>query len=146
MTASTRTRRWARKSAAIAAAAGSLALASTTLGPTAAGAALVPPTHGDCPDTVVRSAELVRTTHGPGILVRGIAPSANVSLHLVPDEVVFIRQPEYWTYFVMGCNATGPVVKTAYSKVFPVPTGPVGSLGIQIGRSLINLPGATGAA
>jgi hypothetical protein len=138
MSLTPRTRRWARRGAAAAAVAGSLALA-----PTAAHAAVAvppPPTEHDCPKTVVKSAELVRTVTGPAILVQGIAPGPNVKLHLVPEDVVFIRQPEYWNYFVIDCAAdAGPITKTPYTKLFRVPTGPLGSVGIQIGPSTINL-------
>jgi hypothetical protein len=137
MSTTLRSRRWARRGAAVAAVAGSLAFI-----PTAAHAAVAappPPTEHDCPKTLVRSAELVRTVNGPAILVRGVAAGPNVDLHLVPEDVVFVRQPEYWNYFVIDCAPDRVVTKTAYSKVFRVPTGPLGSAGIQIGPSTINL-------
>jgi hypothetical protein len=138
MSLSPRTRRWIRHGAAVAAVAGSLAVAPAAAH--AAPAVPPPPTEHDCPKALVRSAELVRTVYGPAILVRGVAAGPNVDLHLVPEDVVFIRQPEYWNYFVIDCAPDRVVTKVAYSKVFPVPTSPVGSLGIQIGPSTINLP------
>jgi hypothetical protein len=138
MSMTPRTRRWVRRGAAVAAVAGSLAI--PTAAANAAEIAPPPPTEHDCPKTVVRSAELVRTVKGPAILVQGITAGPNVQLHLVPEDVAYIRQPEYWNYFVIDCAPDdGPITKTPYSKLFRVPTSPVGSVGIQIGPSTINL-------
>jgi hypothetical protein len=124
--------RWAVRAAALAAVAGSLALAPTATAQAA-------PDPSTCPQTVVHSAELVRTTSGPAILVHGVAAGPNVNLFLVPEDVVYIRQPEYWRYFVVDCAPDPIPSKTAYTKVFRVPTSPVGSLGITIGPDEINL-------
>jgi hypothetical protein len=135
MTLSPLPRRWARRGTAAAAVAGALALVPGA----AAVAAPAAPTPVPCPAVSVTSAELVRTTSGPGILVHGVAPAPNLSLHLVPEDVVYIRQPEYWRYFVTACGPANPVVRSPFTKVFRVPTSPVGSLGIEIGPSQINL-------
>jgi len=107
----------------------------------AAGAAPAPAT---CANTVVRSAELVQTTEGPVILVRGVASNYNPRLQLVPEDVVFIQQPDYFPYQVQECAVTQPTGKFSYTRVFAVPTSPVGRFGIQIGPSQINLPGLGG--
>ena len=137
MSITPRTRRWARHGAAVAALAGSLAVAPAAM----ATAATAQPLPVDCPATVVKSAEIVRTVNGPAILVKGIAAGPNVDLHLVAEDVVFIQQPDYWNYFVTDCAPDRYPVKTAYSKLFRVPTAPVGKYGIQIGPDQINLPG-----
>jgi hypothetical protein len=139
MSITPRSRRVARYGAAVAAVAGSLALAPTAM----ASASVAPPAPDTCPATVVRSAELVRTVNGPAIQVKGVAAGPNVDLHLVAEDVVFIQQPAYWNYFVVDCAPDRVVVKTPYTKLFRVPTAPVGRYGIQIGPSQINLPDAT---
>jgi hypothetical protein len=121
-----------RQGAALAAVAGALAIV-----PVAAAEAAVDP--ATCPATTVTSAELVRTTSGPGILVKGVAPGPRLDLHLVAEDVVFIQQPDYWRYFVVDCARDAVVTKTAYTKVFRVPTAPVGRYGIEIGPDQINL-------
>jgi hypothetical protein len=127
-------RRWIRRGAAIAAAAGSLALAP------AAVADAAPAYEAEtCAPTTVRSAELVPTTGGPAILVTGVAPAAGLRLELRPENITFIRQPEYWPYEVVGCGI-GATVITPYRQLFRVPKAPVGTEGIQVGPSKINLP------
>jgi hypothetical protein len=39
----------------------------------------------------------VRTTTGPAILVSGIKPHANTRVALIPEDVVYVQQPDYWT-------------------------------------------------
>jgi hypothetical protein len=87
----------------------------------------------------VKSAELVRTTNGPVILVTGTKLHSDSKLQLDPEDVVFVRQPEYWNYFVDECGGTGPATKTPFTEVFRVPTSPVGKFGISIHGFLIDL-------
>jgi hypothetical protein len=87
----------------------------------------------------VKSAELVKTVHGPAILVTGIKAHSDSELRLDAEDVVFVRQPEYWNYFVNECGGTGPVTKTPFTEVFRVPTAPVGKFGISIHGFLIDL-------
>ena len=99
-----------------------------------------------CQPTVVRSAELVRTIYGPAIQVTGIAAGPNVDLRLVPEDIVFIQQPDYFPYLVTDCAPDRIAVKTPYTKLFRVPTAPVGKYGIQLGSTPLNLPDAGGVA
>ena len=128
-------RRWIRRGAALAAVTGALAIVPTA----AAHAAVAPPAPAACAATTVRSAEIVRTTGGPAILVTGVAPGPTVDLRLIPEDVVFIQQPDYWRYFVVDCSPDAIVTKTPYTKVFRVPTAPVGRYGIDIQGFPINL-------
>src|SRR5262245_36144462 len=116
-----------------AAAPAALALA----GPAAAAEAA--PAPGTCPAVAVTTAELVRTVDGPAILVTGVKPHADTSLRLEAEQVDFVQQPDYWTYTVVGCGGTGPVVKTPFTTTFRVPTSPVGRFGITVNGIAINL-------
>jgi hypothetical protein len=102
------------------------------------------PLPGVCsPVAEVKTAELVRTTNGPVILVTGLKSHADSRLQLDAEDVVFVQQPDYWNYFVDECGGTGPAVKTPFTEIFRVPTFPVGKFGIAIDGILINLfPGA----
>ena len=107
--------------------------------PAAAAPTAIPET---CSPTYVRSAELVRTVYGPAIEVQGVATHAGLTLRLVPDDVVFIQQPDYFPYSVLGCgDHSGPITKVLYRKLFRVPTSPVGRYGIQIGPFPIGTTG-----
>ncbi len=110
-----------------------LAVLGATIFATAslASAAPAPPTPGDCPSVRVDSVELVRTTSGPGLLVKGVKAHADTRVHLVAEDVDFIQPPDYWTYFVLGCGGTGPVVKTPFTQTFGL-DGPRGKCGIAI--------------
>lgn len=96
------------------------------------------PIPGICTPTDVKSAELVKTTSGPAILVSGIKFQPDARVRLDPQDIVFVQQPEYFPYDVNSCG-TGPVVKTPYTELFRVPTAPVGKFGIQIDEFLIDL-------
>jgi hypothetical protein len=80
---------------------------------------------------VLRSIELVRTTHGPAILASGLKPHADTRVALVPEDVVFVQAPDYWNYFIVGCGGTGPVTKVPFTEVLPI-NGPRGKYGIAI--------------
>jgi hypothetical protein len=136
MTRTTTTRRWIRRGAALAAVAGGLAVVPAM----AADAAIVPPPPQSCDATRVQRAEIVRTTSGPAMLVSGITAGPSVDLRLIPEDVVFVQQPDYWNYFVVDCASDAAVVKTPYTKLFRVPTAPVGRYGISIQGIDINLP------
>jgi hypothetical protein len=113
-----------------------LVVAVPTALASSAGAQVLP---GTCPATVVQRAELVRTVNGPRILVVGIKPHADTRVRLEAEQVVYVQQPDYWRYFAAGCGGTGIVAKFRYSVLLPVPTGPVGRYGIEIGPSVIDL-------
>ena len=86
----------------------------------------------------VKSAELVRTTDGPAILVTGFKAHTNSKLLLEPEDIDFVKQPDYFPYLVNEC-AAGPVTKTPFTEVFRVPTAPVGRFGIDIQGILVDL-------
>jgi hypothetical protein len=90
------------------------------------------PAPGTCPPVRVTGVELVRTVDGPGLHITGVKPGADVFVRLEAEDVVFVQQPPYWRYFVVGCGTAGPVVKTPFSQTFPFPTGPVGRYGIDV--------------
>jgi hypothetical protein len=135
----TLSRRLIAGSALLLVAAPAVAMTSTAAATAAATAAVAQPAPGTCPAVVVRSAEIVRTVYGPGILVRGVKPHADTKVLLEAEDVVYIRQPDYWNYFAVGCGGTGPVVKTPFTQVFPVPTGPTGRFGITVNGIPINI-------
>jgi len=112
---------------------GVLALLGAALFGTAgsASAAPLPPTPDTCPAVRVTSVEVVRTTTGPGLMVKGIKPHMDTRVHLVPEDVVYIRQPDFWNYFVLGCGGTGPTMKVPFTSIFRI-DGPVGRCGIQV--------------
>jgi len=96
----------------------------------------------DCPQVKVESAEIVRTVHGPALQVKGLMPQSNMKLHLIPEDVVYVQQPDYWNYFVVGCSdGIGLPVKTPFTQLFRVPTYPVGKLGITVNGIIVNLFG-----
>ena len=86
-----------------------------------------------------RPVEIVDTTTGPGILVRGVAAGPLVGLRLEPEHVDYVRQPDYWRYVVVDCIPDAEPVRTRYSMVFPVPTAPVDRYGIEIGPDQLDL-------
>jgi hypothetical protein len=104
-----------------------------------AGAAVAAPEPGTCPAVIVQTAELVRTTSGPAILVTGLKPHADSRLRLEAEQIDYVRQPDYWNYTVVGCGGTGPVVKTPFTVRFEVPTYPVGRYGITVDGIPIDL-------
>jgi len=112
------------------------ATASAWAGPTAA------PPPGTCPAVEVTSAEVVRTTSGPGIHVRGVKAHADTVLRLEAEQVDFVQAPDYWNYTVVGCGGTGPVVKTPFTTTFPAPTFPMGTCGISVHGIELLLTGA----
>ncbi len=91
-----------------------------------------PPIPGTCQPVEVNTAELVKTDRGPVIAVTGVKLHANDTVRLDPDDVVFIRQPEFFPYTVNGCGSGGPIVKTPFKAEFKVPTSPVGKCGIDV--------------
>ena len=96
----------------------------------------------DCLRVKVESAEVVRTVHGPALQVKGLMPQSNMELHLVAEDVVYVQQPDYWNYFVVGCaDGIGLPVKTPFTQLFRVPTYPVGKLGITVNGIIVNLFG-----
>jgi len=98
------------------------------------------PDPANCPRVHVDSAEVVKTIHGPAIQVKGLMPQSNMTLHLIPEDVVFVQQPDYWNYFVVGCSdGIGLPVKTPFTELFRVPTFPVGKLGITVNGIVLNL-------
>jgi hypothetical protein len=128
-----------RSSTAWRAGLGAAALAVAVVAtPGGASAASLPPTPTTCPPVRVTAVEVERTVDGPGVRVTGLAPHADTRLHLVAEDVVYVQQPDYWQYFVLGCDGTGPVVKTRFSQVFPL-SGPVGRYGIQVHGHTVNL-------
>jgi hypothetical protein len=135
MTDNRPSRRWIGRGAALAAVAGGLAVAPAT----AARAVPAQPVPAVCTPTAVGSAEIVRTTTGPGILVRGVAAGPRIGLRLEPEHIDFVRQPDYWPYVVVDCIPDAAPVRTRYSMVFAVPTAPIGRSGIEIGPDQINL-------
>jgi FlaG/FlaF family flagellin (archaellin) len=112
--------------------------AAMVFGASPASAAPGPTAPSGCPTVQVDSAEVVRTTHGPGILVRGVKPQG-AKLLLEAEDVVYVQQPEYWNYFVVGCHSNPPTVKVPYAQVFPVPSDPVGKFGITVNGIQIDL-------
>jgi len=104
-----------------------------------ASAAPVIPAPGTCPAVGVKSAEIVRTVNGPALQVSGVMPHADTKLVLEAEDVVFVQQPDYWNYTVVGCGGTGPVVKTPFTTLFRVPTAPVGRFGITVNGIVIDL-------
>lgn len=103
-----------------------------------ASAAAPGPIPGICTPTDVKSAELVKTVSGPAIRVTGTKFQPNATVSLDPQDIQFVKQPDYFPYDVNSCG-TGPVVKTPYTALFRVPTSPVGKFGIQIDEFLIDL-------
>jgi hypothetical protein len=112
--------------------------AAMVFGASPASAAPGPSAPSGCPTVQVDSAELVRTTHGPAILVTGVKPQGT-KLLLEAEDVVYVQQPNYWNYFVVGCGGTSPTVKTPFTQVFPVPTSPVGKFGITVNGIALDL-------
>jgi hypothetical protein len=144
----TRTRLSARGARAILSLLAVAALA-VTMGPAAASAAPAAPKApppGTCPTVQVDSAEIVRTVHGPAIQVTGVKPHADTVLFLEAEDVVYIQQPDYWNYFVVGCGGTGPVVKTPFTQLFRVPSHPVGRFGITVNGIQLDLFGEGGSS
>jgi hypothetical protein len=88
---------------------------------------------------------LTHTEAGPAIRVRGLKPSATTRVDLIPEDVVYVHQPDYWNYFVVGCGGSGPVTKVAFDVVLPI-DGPVGRYGIAIGGLTFDLPGLAAAS
>lgn len=86
----------------------------------------------------VKSAELVKTADGPAILVTGVKLHTSSKLFLEPEDIDFVKQPDYFPYLVSECGA-GPVVKTPFTQLFRVPTAPVGKFGIDIQGILLDL-------
>lgn len=82
-----------RTSVALAALLAALAVGSATA--SAAPEAAAPPP-GTCPVVRVDSAEVVRTTSGAGILVRGVEPHADTVLRLEAEQVDYVQAPGYW--------------------------------------------------
>lgn len=115
--------------------------ASPASASTAGTAAPTAPDPKTCPRVQVDSAELVRTVHGPAIQVKGVKPQADTKLFLVAEDVVYVQQPDYWNYFVVGCSGTGATVKTPFTQLFRVPTHPVGKFGITVNGIVIDLFG-----
>ena len=107
-------------------------LAALTLGSATASAASAPPP-GSCPAVQVRSAEVVRTTTGPGM------PHADTVLRLEAEQVDYVQAPAYWNYTVVGCGGTGPVVRTPFTTTFPAPGHPIGTCGIAVHGIELNL-------
>lgn len=114
--------------------------ASASAAPAAPTAPTIPPP-GTCPVVRVDSAEIVRTVNGPAIQVTGVKPHADTVLFLEAEQVDYVIQPDYWNYFVVGCGGSGPVVKTPFTKIFPVPSYPVGRLGITVNGIPLDLFG-----
>ena len=112
-----------------------------------AAAAPPPPTQATCTTPLVlQRIELVRTKTGPAILVSGIKPYANTRVALIPEDVVYIQQPDYWNYFILGCGGTGAATKVPFTEILPI-NGPRGKYGIAIGTRTFDLPGGpTGPA
>ncbi len=128
---------WKRSVAAVTLA--TIGIVGVTAGDT--GAAPPPPSASTCTSPLVlHSIELVRTVDGAAIMVTGIKSHDTTRVALVPEDVVYVRQPEYWNYFVVGCGGSGPVRKVAFTEVLPI-DGPVGTYGIAIGGRTFDLPG-----
>jgi hypothetical protein len=123
-----------------------LGLAASAAPASAAPAAPTLPPPGTCPVVRVDSAEIVRTVSGPAIQVTGVKPHADTRLLLEAEQVVYVQQPDYWNYFVVGCGGSGPVVKTPFTKLFRVPTDPVGRYGITVNGIPIDLFGDGGGS
>ena len=98
----------------------------------------LPPPPGVCTPADVLTAELVKTDAGPVIEVTGVKFQPDASVRLDPEDIDFIRQPDYFPYIVSSCGS-GRVVKTPFTATFRVPTFPVGRLGISIHDILIDL-------
>jgi hypothetical protein len=114
---------------------------------TDASAAPPPPTAATCTTPLVlRSIEIVRTVTGPAIMVTGIKPYDNTRVALVPEDVVYVQQPDYWNYSILGCGGSGLIRKVPFTEVLPI-DGPVGKYGIAIAGRTFDLPGGpTGPA
>jgi hypothetical protein len=98
------------------------------------------PIPGTCtPVPEVKTAELIKTGNVPVIQVTGVKAHADSKLQLDPEDVDFVRQPEYFPYLVNECGGTGPATKTPFTEVFRVPTSPVGKFGISIQGILVDL-------
>ena len=110
-------------------------------------AAPSPPAQQVCTTPLVfHSIELVRTTHGPAVQVKGIKPYHDTRVVLVPEDVDYVQAPDYWNYFILGCGGTGPVTKVPFNEVLPI-NGPRGIYGIAIGGRTFDLgTGPTGPA
>jgi hypothetical protein len=87
----------------------------------------------------VKSAQLVETADGPAILVTGVKAQPNSKLFLEPEDIDFVKQPDYFPYLVNECGGIGPAVKTPFKQLFRVPTAPVGKFGIEIHGFQIDL-------
>jgi hypothetical protein len=92
------------------------------------------------------SISLVRTTSGPAIQVSGVKPHADTIVALVPEDVVYVKAPDYVNYSILGCGGSGPVTKVPFTVVLPI-NGPRGIYGIAIAGRTFDLPGGpTGPA
>jgi hypothetical protein len=126
-----------------------VALAVSSAPASASSAAPTAPTlppPGTCPVVRVDSAEIVRTVSGPAIQVTGVKPHADTLVLLEAEQVVYVQQPDYWNYFVVGCGGSGPVVKAPFTKLFRVPTDPVGRYGITVNGIPLDLFGDGGSS
>lgn len=104
-----------------------------------ANAAPSPPTQQVCTTPLMlNSIELVRTTNGPAVQVSGVKPHHDTRVVLVPEDVDYVKAPDYWNYFILGCGGTGPVTKVPFTEVLPI-DGPVGIYGIAIGGRTFDL-------
>jgi hypothetical protein len=123
-----------------------VAAAALVTGTAAASAAPTLPPPGTCPAVHVDSAEIVRTTSGPGIQVSGVKPHADTFLLLEAEDVDYVQAPDYWNYTVVGCGGSGPVVRTPFTQTFPVPTFPTGKCGIAVNGIQLDLRAGNCAA
>lgn len=112
--------------------------AAMIFGASPASAAPGPTAPSGCPTVQVDSAELVRTTTGPAILVTGVKPQG-ANLLLEAEDVDYVQQPDFWNYFVVGCGFNNPTVRTPFTQVFPVPSNPVGKFGITVNDIMLVL-------
>ena len=111
-----------------------------------ASAALPPPTAAMCTTPLaLRSIELVRTTDGPAILVSGLKPYDTTRVALLAEDVVYVQQPDYWNYSIVGCGGTGLVHKVAFTEVLAI-NGPRGEYGIAISGRAFDLGTSSGPA
>lgn len=134
---------WARRAAVVAfASVGFLGVAAADA--SAATAAQIQPS---CTTPLtLDSISLVRTTSGPAIEVSGVKPHADTIVALVPEDVVYVKAPDYWNYSILGCGGSGPVTKVPFTEVLPI-NGPRGIYGIAIAGRTFDLPGGpTGPA
>lgn len=117
-----------------------VAPAAVATSASASPAAEAAPDPATCLRVKVESAEVVKTVNGPALQVKGLMPQSNMTLHLIPEDIVFVQQPDYWNYFVVGCSdGIGIPVKTPFTKLFRVPTFPVGKFGITVNGIVVNL-------